>query len=41
MEAQIMSVEDKALLRDRSLGAVMGAFIGDALGGWSALVLRS
>jgi len=32
MEAQIMSAEDKALLRDRSLGAVMGAFIGDALG---------
>ncbi len=32
MEAQIMSAEDKALIRDRSLGALMGAFIGDALG---------
>jgi ADP-ribosylglycohydrolase len=32
MEAKIMTAEEKALLRDRSLGAVMGAFIGDALG---------
>lgn len=32
MEAQIMTAEDKALLRNRALGAVMGAFIGDALG---------
>lgn len=32
MEAQIMTAEDKALLRNRALGAVMGAFVGDALG---------
>lgn len=32
METQVMAPVDPAGLRDRALGALMGAFIGDALG---------